>query len=229
LLVSGRAVASSRRFYNRVMSRVIQLRVRRLDASMRDDMQSRFAELVAGRDWRDGTPWLADQGSRGLLPQLFFDQAQAHAQLRGDTRPLAAATFVRIAGDEADALALAFIARDISERFSAEVELHDPDNPIAKLRNVELSGGLLSNGRPLESILVRRAIFRRMPNGTRMEMIPPHGRGSAFGRTAEDDRERSWSFIIHDIRVVERSFLDAEAEAMRIFRGLSALPSDDRV
>jgi hypothetical protein len=40
--------------------------------------------------------------------------------------------------------------------------------------------------------------------------------------------ERSWSFIVHDIRVVDHSFLDAEAEAMRIFRGFRALPSDDR-
>jgi hypothetical protein len=61
-----------------------------------------------------------------------------------------------------------------------------------------------------------------------MEMIPPHERGSAFGRPVGDDAERSWSFIVHDIRIVEPSFLDAEAEAMRIFRGFRALTSDDR-
>jgi hypothetical protein len=210
------------------MSRVIQVRVRGLEASMRDGMQGRFAELVAGREWRDSTPWLADQRSRDLLPQLFFDQAQAQARLADDDRQLSAATFVRIAGDEADALALAFIARDISERFSAEVELRDADNPIAKLRQIELVGGLLRDGRPLESILVRRAIYRRMPDGSRMEMIPPHGRDSAFGKPVADDAERSWRFIVHDIGIVEPSFLDAEAEAMRIFRGFRALPSDDR-
>ena len=210
------------------MSRVIQLRVHGLDAAARDSMHERFAELVAGRDWRDGTPWLADQRSPDLLPQLFFDQARAEARAAADERPLSAAAFVRIAGDEADALALAFIARDISERFSAEVELRDPDNPIAKLRQIELVAGLLRNGRPLESILVRRAIYRRMPDGSRMEMIPPHGRDSAFGKPVADDAERSWSFIVHDIRIVEPSFLDAEAEAMRIFRGFRALPSDDR-
>lgn len=210
------------------MSRVIQLRIRRLGSAARDSVQRRFSQMAASREWREGTPWLADRESRDLLAQLFFDQAEAEARLADDRRPLSAATFVRIAGDEADALALVFIARDISERFSAEVDLRDADNPIAKLRHIELVDGRLRNGHPLESILVRRAIYRRMPDGSRMEMIPPHGRGSAFGRPLGADTERRWSFIVHDIRIVESSFLDAEAEAMRIFRGFRALPSDDR-
>jgi hypothetical protein len=210
------------------MSRVIQLRVRGLADDARDAMQQRFDELVVGREWRDATPWLADSRSRDLLAQLFFDQARVEAGLAAEERPLSAATFVRIAGDEADALALAFIARDLSERFSAEVELRDPDNPIAKLRRVPLVDGRLRNGKALESILVRRAIYRRMPDGSRMEMIPPHGRRSAFGQPVGDDAERSWSFIVADVRIVEPTFLDAEAEAMRIFRGFRALPSDDR-
>jgi hypothetical protein len=210
------------------MSRVIQVRVRGLDPGARDLMHERFAALVAGREWRDGTPWLADRLSRDLLPQLFFDQALAEARPSASEQPLSAATYVRIAGDEADALALAFIACDISERFATEVSLHDPDNPIAKLRRIELVSGRLRNGQPLESILVRRVIYRRMPDGSRMEMIPPHGRGSAFGRPVDEHGERSWSFIVHDIRVVDHSFLDAEAEAMRIFRGFRALPTDDR-
>lgn len=210
------------------MSRVIQLRIRGLDDVTRVQVQRRFGELVGGRDWRDGTPWLADHASRGILPQLFFDQARAEAAAALDDRQLNAATFVRISGDEADALALAFIARDISDRFGAEVEMRDPDNPIAKLRLVELVRGRLRNGNPLESILVQRAIYRRMPDGSRMEMIPPHGRGSAFGQPVGRHSEPSWSFIVHDIRVVEHSFLAAEAEAMRIFRGFRALPSDER-
>jgi hypothetical protein len=61
-----------------------------------------------------------------------------------------------------------------------------------------------------------------------MEMIPPHSRGSAFGRPVGEDGDRSWGFIVHDIRIADPSFLDAEAEAMRIFRGFRALPSDHR-
>jgi hypothetical protein len=209
------------------MSRVIQVRIRGVDRDARDLMHERFAELAAAREWRDGTPWLADVRSPNLLAQLFFERAQTEARTAAE-RPLSAAAFVRIAGDEADALAITFIGRDISERFDAEVELRDPDNPIAKLRRVLLNGGRLRNGRQLESILVRRAIYRRMPDGSRMEMIPPHGRGSAFGQPVGQESERSWSFIVHDVRIADHSFLDAEAEAMRIFRGFRALPSDDR-
>lgn len=210
------------------MSRIIQLRVRGVGAGEISGLRTRFAHLVGGREWRGGTPWLADAGSADLLPQLFFGRAHAEARAAGDDRPLNAAAFVRIAGDEADALAMAFIAREVSERFSVDVDLRDPDNPISKLRNVELCNGVLRNGVPLESILVRRVIYRRMADGSRMEMIPPQAQGSLFGAPFNDDPGRFWSFIVHDIRVTEPTFLDAEAEAMRIFRGLRALSSDDR-
>ncbi|MHB8718673.1 MAG: hypothetical protein ACYDAC_07260 [Candidatus Dormibacteria bacterium] len=203
------------------MSRVIQVRVSDLDAAQRDALQARFHELVSGREWRDGTPWLADERSPDLLPQLFFDQARVQA---GPGRPLSAATYVRIAGDEADALALAFIARELSEAFGMRVELGDPDNPIAKLRSIVLDRGRLPDGGRLESILVRRAIYRRMPDGSRMEMIPPRRQGSAFGNTVGEDAEPGWGFIVHDIRIEEPTFLEAEAEAMRIFRSFRALP-----
>jgi hypothetical protein len=216
------------RFYNRAMSRVIHVRFRALAPEARGALHKRFDSLVAGRDWRQGPPWLADATSRDILPQLFFDRAQAEARSARDEKPLSAATVVRIAGDEADALALAFIARDLSLRFAVDVEMRDPDNPIAKLRHVELASGRLHNGAALESILVQRAIFRRMPDGSRMEMIPPRARGSAFGRAVGGDTRLRWSFIVDDIRILDSSFLGAEAEAMRIFRGFRALPSDDR-
>ncbi|HEX4579731.1 MAG TPA: hypothetical protein VH498_06980, partial [Candidatus Dormibacteraeota bacterium] len=128
------------------MSRVIHVRVRGIAPDACDAIHRRFDGLVAGREWRQGTPWLADASSRDILPQLFFDQAQAEARAALDQPALSAATFVRIEGDEADALALTFIARDLSERFAAEVELRDPDNPIAKLRHIELASGRLHNG-----------------------------------------------------------------------------------
>ena len=206
------------------MSRVIHVRVSDLDPAMRDDLQALFAHLVEGREWRDGTPWLADRQSPDLLPQLFYDQALVEA---GPASGLSAATYVRIAGDEADALALAFIARELSERFAVHVELRDPDNPIAKLRLVALDGGRLPDGGTLESILVRRAIYRRMPDGSRMEMIPPRRQGSAFGATVGEEGAPGWGFIVHDIRIEEPTFLEAEAEAMRIFRGFRSFPAGD--
>lgn len=209
------------------MSRVIHVRARDVAAADRESMRARFADLVATREWRGGTPWLADSGSPELLAQLFFDSAQSEALQESHPRTLSAAAFVRIAGDEADALALMFILRDLSEEFDATMDLRDPDNPIAKLRRVRLHGGRLPSGEALESILVRRAIYRPMPDGSRMEMIPPRGPGSAFGSSRGGEGGGEWSFIVHDIRVADRSFLRAEAEAMRIYRGLNSLPGGD--
>ena len=209
------------------MSRVIQFRVRRLDLSGCVAMQTRFSELARAREWRDGQPWLAHARSRGLLAQLFFASAQQESRAAGGNE-VCGAGFVRVAGDEADALALLFIGLHVSEHTGGEVEIADPDNPIAKLRHVVMSDGRLSGGLPVETILVRRSIYRRMPDGTRMEMIPPRGRGSAFGRAIGDDVKLSWSFVVDDICIVDPSFLAGEAEAMRVFRGLSALPRDER-
>lgn len=215
------------RSYNRWMSRVIQFRITGVGRDAQAQMQHRFAELAAARDWRDGVPWLAYPGSSGLLAQLFFEQARHDTTITAAS-PLAGAGFVRIVGDEADALAVLFILRDLSQLTGATVAVRDPDNPISKLRQVDMNRGNLASGAPLESILVRRAIYRRMADGSRMEMVPPRSRGSAFGRAVGDEGELVWSFIVHGIRVADVSFLGAEAEAMRIFRGLRALRSDER-
>ncbi len=119
------------------MSRVIQLRVRGLPAHARERLHECFGELVAGREWRGGSPWLADRLSAGVLAQMFFEQAQAEAHVSAHDRPLGAAAFVRIAGDEADALALAFIAREISERcFTRQSRVRGgrPDPPGRRKR-----------------------------------------------------------------------------------------------
>jgi hypothetical protein len=207
------------------MARVIHVRVRGVAADDRDRLQDRFSELIITREWRDQLPWLADGGSSGLFEQLFYEQALA-ADLRDDAQAadLSAAGFIRVAGDETDALALIFVLRDLSERFSCRVGARDPDNPIAKLRIVDLVSGRLADQRSLESILVRRPIFKRMRDGNRIEMYPPRALGSAFGTTEGADGERrAWSFLVHGMRDSRPSFLEAEAEAMRMWRGLRFL------
>jgi hypothetical protein len=207
------------------MGRVIHVRVRGLDPRRRDAAQDRFAELVRRRDWRDGRPWLADARSPDLLPQLFFaDQKTASSRQEPAADPLSAATFVRVLGDETDALAVLFIFRDLSERFALAVELRDPDNPIAKLRRIELEGGLLPDGRALEAILVRRPIFKKLRDGRRIELFPPRARASAYGAPeARDPDHRGWSFLVAGMRCEASDFFEAEAEAMRMRRGLDSL------
>ena len=207
------------------MGRVIHVRVRGLDPRRRDAAQERFGELVRRRDWRDGHPWLADARSSGLLAQLFFaDQKMASSQEEPAAGPLAAATFVRVLGDETDALAVLFVFRDLSERFALAVALRDPDNPIAKLRRVELERGLLPDGRALEAILVRRPIFKKLRDGRRIELFPPRALASAYGAPeARDPDHRGWSFLVAGMRCEASDFFEAEAEAMRMRRGLDSL------
>ena len=204
------------------MARFIHVRVHGVDAADSAALLTRFHRLAASRDWRDHRPWLAHPRSTSLFEQLYFAEAAEHESDGG--RPLGAAGFVRIAGDETDALALLFMFRDLSERFGVDIVVRDPDNPIAKLRRVELHGGRLPDGAALEAILVRRPIFKRLRGGGRIEMYPPRALGSAFGTIEGSDRERrAWSFLVHGMRDSRPSFLEAEAEAMRMWHGLRFL------
>jgi hypothetical protein len=206
------------------MARVIHVRLRGVPPADRDRLQDRFTELISGREWRDQLPWLADAGSTDLFAQLFFEQALAVDLGDDPGTDLSAAGFIRVAGDETDALALVFVLRDLSERFSCRVGVRDPDNPIAKLRTVDLVNGRLADRRALESILVRRPIFKRMRDGNRIEMYPPRALGSAFGTMdGADGERRAWSFLVHGMRDSRPSFLEAEAEAIRMWRGLRFL------
>lgn len=207
------------------MGRVIHVRFHGLDPTQRDVVHARFTALARSRDWRDETPWLADGGSPELFPQLYFaDQRSASAIVNPEWGPLSAATFIRVQGDETDALAALFMVRDLSERFDLRCVLADPDNPIAKLRALEMNRGLLPNGSPLEAVLVRRPIFKRLSHSARIEFFPPRALGSAFGTPEGEDAERrGWAFSVADMRGSAPDFFEAEAEAMRIYRGLGRL------
>jgi hypothetical protein len=206
------------------MGRVLHIRIHGLDPAEREATLARFDELAATRDWRGDRPWLAHPASTDLFAQLYFDDARrAAGRDAPEAGPLDAAGFLRLNRDETDALALLFILRDLSERCGAAVQLRDPDNPIAKLRHIDLRRGLLPDGAQLEAVLVARPIFKRLP-GAVIEMYPPRALGSAFGTVeATDERRRNWSFLVHGMRASAPTFLEAEAEAMRIYRGLRFL------
>src|ERR1700738_2466616 len=104
------------------MARVVHLRLHGLEASDRDALHARLAELSARREWRVDKPWLADAQSPGLFEMEYFRHAvEAQSSDAPDAPPLCAAGFLRISRDETDALALLFAARDLSERFHAGV------------------------------------------------------------------------------------------------------------
>ncbi|MFN2450790.1 MAG: hypothetical protein ABR541_00370 [Candidatus Dormibacteria bacterium] len=204
------------------MARVMHLRLYGARTADRDALQARLATLRDGRSWRSDAPWLADARSTDLFGMEYFRHATAAARLERRDQ-LSAAGFVRLRGDECDALAVLFACRDLSERFGLAVTLHDPDNPIAKLRLVELDGGLLPDDAPLEAILVARPIYKRLP-GAVVEMYPPRALGSAFGTVeGRDQQRRDWAFLVHGMRGSATGFFEAEAEAMRIYRGVRHL------
>lgn len=207
------------------MGRVIHVRIHRLKPEDREALQSRFGELAEARDWRDERPWLADSHSLDLFSMEFFRHTVTAATIENpEAGPLSAATFVRLHGDETDALALVFMLRDLSEQFGVHVIARDLDNPIAKMRVIEMDSGRLPHGAALEEILVRRPIFKKLANGDRIEMFPPRALGSAFGTLdGEDTERRTWAFHIHGMRGSAPTFFEAEAEAMRIYNGLRFL------
>src|SRR5258708_24077090 len=142
------------------MGRVIRVLIWDVDDSRRPALIKRFDELAESRQWRDETPRLATTDSNDFFSMEYFRLTKLEATLQPSIEGhLAAATFVRLRGDAMDALALAFILRDVSESFAAHINLTDVENPIAKLRNIELVKGRLPDGRSLEEILVRRPVF----------------------------------------------------------------------
>ena len=207
------------------MGRVLHVRIHGLEPDQRDTLQRRFQELAQSRQWRDSQPWLADRLSRDLFSMEYFrHSSDASASENPEAGPLSAAGFIRLDGDEMDALAILFILRDISERFRVRVVLRDQDNPILKLRHVDMTNGRLQDGNAIEEILVKRPIFKKLPNGFRIEMYPPRALESAFGATVVEDAERrNWAFLIHGMRGSAANFFEAEAEAMRIYHGLRRL------
>jgi len=192
-----------------------------MDTGDRGAVQARLRRLAESRTWRGDVPWLADAQSRDLFGMEYFRRSAEAEPV--DAEPLSAAGFIRLRGDECDALALLFACRDLSERFALTISLRDPDNPILKLRSVEMTKAQLTDGSPLESILVARPIYKRLP-GAVVEMYPPRALGSAFGTLEGGDRQRrGWAFLVHGMRGSGRGFFEAEAEAMRIYNGVRHL------
>lgn len=209
--------------YNEAMSRTVHV-----DLFGSGDATPLCLEFVAAaetREWQGETPWLAHEGSTGLLQSQYWHQRQLIVQV-DPSAPLhlLASGFIAIRRDECDALALLFLTRDMTEGRPLRARVTDPSNPIAKLRHINMQEGNLEDGSPLEAALVAtRPIFKRLP-GAVIEMYPPRALGSAFGTDAADDEaRRAWNFSVHGMLGSAPSFLDAEAEAMRIYRGLRFL------
>jgi hypothetical protein len=186
-----------------------------------DVVPARLAELERqtrsfsrGRAWRGDAFWLATEQSTDLFAMEYFRHA------RNEEGPsLSAGGFVRMLGDETDAIATLYFLNDAAQRFRARATLKDEENPIAKLRYLEIRQGRLPSGMPIEDVLAARPVIKKM-EGEPITFYPPTYRPNAYFRR---DKPGMWGFSLKGIRDFAPSFLEAEAEAMRIYRGFRQL------
>lgn len=72
----------------------------------------------------------------------------------------------------------------------------------------------------MDEVMVSGPIFKRLPGGT-IAFYPPRYRGATL--PGPGSPPGWWSFAIHGMRDQAPGFLEAEAEAMRIYRSLRAI------
>ena len=113
-----------------------------------------FEALAAARTWRCNSPWVASAQSTGLFEMEYFRHLRQE-----DRADLSAAGFVKMAGDETDALIITIFMRDLSAEYGIRVAMKDEDHPLAKLRRLEFHGGRLPTGQSLEDVLAKRPVI----------------------------------------------------------------------
>jgi len=144
----------------------------------------------------------------------YFRHTQSDA--KGD---LSAAGFVKMAGDETDALIITIFMRDLSAEYGIKVAMKDEDHPLAKLRRLEFLKGRLPSGLSLEDVLAKRPVIKKV-QGERIFFYPPTFRLHSQGPPSPE-----WAYALCGIRAYAPTLLEAEQEALKILRGFGHLGS----
>lgn len=195
------------------MRRVLHHRVHGLPGDRLERLEEQVAVIGAARTWRSGPLWMATERSTGLFEMEYFRHLR-----ESEGAQLAAAGFLKMAGDETDALILTFFLRDLSAEYGIRTTLLDEDNPIAKLRNLEFNDGRLLSGQALEEMLVRRPVIKKV-EGESITFYPP-----TFRMHSQSPPEGArWGYSLCGLRAFAPSLLEAEREALKILRGLGHL------
>jgi len=138
----------------------------------------------------------------------------ALADTHGD---LSAAGFVKMAGDETDALIVTIFLRDLSAEHGVRVMLRDENHPLAKLRSLDFVRGLLPNDITLEDVLAKRPVIKKV-EGERILFYPPTFRLHSQGPPSPE-----WAYALYGIRAYAPTLLEAEQEALKMLRGFGHL------
>jgi hypothetical protein len=175
-------------------------------------LHEQFELLAHARAWRCGHPWIASSQSRGLFEMEFF------RHLKNDEgKDLSAAGFVKMAGDETDALIITIFMRDLSAEHGIRTSIRDEDHPLLKLRRLDFDRGRLPSGRSLEDVLAKRPVIKKV-EGERIFFYPP-----TFRLHSQSPPSPEWAYALCGIRAYAPTLLEAEQEALKILRGFGHL------
>jgi hypothetical protein len=194
------------------MRRVLHYRLHGLAEQRQERVHAQFDALAAARTWRCDTPWVASARSTGLFEMEYF----RHMRIE-DRGNLSAAGFVKMAGDETDALIITIFMRDLSAEYGIRVAMKDEDHPLAKLRRLEFHKGRLPSGQSLEDVLAKRPVIKKV-EGERIFFYPPSFRLHSQGPPSPE-----WAYALCGIRAYAPTLLEAEQEALKILRGFGHL------
>jgi hypothetical protein len=131
---------------------------------------------------------------------------------------VSAGAFIKMGGDEIDALILTFFVRDLSAEYQVRAVLRDEDNPLAKLRYLEFLKGMLPSGRRLEDVLANRPVIKKV-QGQSIQFYPPQYRPHAQQPTTYGQ----WGYALCGLRAYAPSLFEAEREALKILVGMRRL------
>ena len=196
------------------MRRVLHYRLHGLPDHRLERLHEQFEALAAARTWRCDPPWVASSRSRGLFEMEYFRHLREE-----DHSDLSAGGFVKMAGDETDALMITIFMRDLSAEYAIRTAIKDQDHPLAKLRRLEFDAGRLPNGQALEDVLAKRPVIKKV-QGERIFFYPPTFRLHSQGPPSPE-----WAYALCGIRAYAPTLMEAEQEALKILRGLGHLGS----
>jgi len=194
------------------VARVLHYRLYGLAEHRIEPIHEEFDLLARARAWRCGKPWIASSQSRGLFEMEYF------RHLKNDEgRTLSAAGFVKMAGDETDALIITIFMRDLSAEYKVRTSIRDEDHPLAKLRRLDFESGRLPRGQSLEDVLAKRPVIKKV-EGERIFFYPPTFRLHSMSPPSPE-----WAYALCGMRAYAPTLLEAEQEALKILRGIGHL------
>ena len=194
------------------MARVFHFSLYGLPEHRLERLHEQFDALAGARVWRSGRPWIASSQSRGLFEMEYFRHLKNE-----EGGHLCAAGFLKLAGDETDALIMSIFMRDLSAQHGIRTSIRDLDHPLAKLRHLDFHFGQLPSGQSLEDVLAKRPVIKKV-EGERIFFYPPTFRLHSMSPPSPE-----WAYALCGMRAYAPTLLEAEQEALKILRGFGHL------